>query len=458
MLEILAGRLLGPFIGVSLETFTGIIGTVLAGIAVGSAAGGRLADRNDPRALVGPILVMGGALTWLAPPLVSLIGPSVDNSPFGIVFIVALTFFAPAAVLSAISPIAAKMRLDDLGETGSVVGNLSAAGTTGALFGTFVTGFVLVAALPSRPIIFLLGAALVMAGLLLWYRLRGATEGAPALIVALLVPAIANLGVGSPCDVETAYACVWVTKDEGREGGRSLILDGLRNSYVDLDDYTYLEFEYMRHFAEVVETTRPGAIKGLHLGGAGFTFPRYLAAVRPGSSGIVLEIDDRLVELAQAELGLELGEDLQVVVDDARLSIRDQPTDGFDVIIADTFSGGTVPWHLTTREFMAELQRVLHPSGVLAMNVLDGKSVDFARAELATLDAVFENVALILPSGGLESGRTRNLILIASDQPIIKPEVAEGRFLDTARTRKFIDGARVLRDDFAPVEQLRQQP
>ncbi|MGC1207692.1 MAG: fused MFS/spermidine synthase, partial [Ornithinimicrobium sp.] len=35
VLEILAGRLLAPYVGISLETFTGIIGTILAGIAVG---------------------------------------------------------------------------------------------------------------------------------------------------------------------------------------------------------------------------------------------------------------------------------------------------------------------------------------------------------------------------------------------------------------------------------------
>ncbi|MDP9020228.1 MAG: fused MFS/spermidine synthase, partial [Actinomycetota bacterium] len=49
VLEILAGRLVAPYVGVSIETFTGVIGTVLAGIALGSAAGGRLADRRDPR-------------------------------------------------------------------------------------------------------------------------------------------------------------------------------------------------------------------------------------------------------------------------------------------------------------------------------------------------------------------------------------------------------------------------
>ena len=61
VLEILAGRLVAPHVGVSLETFTAIIGTVLAGIAVGNTVGGQLADRHPPIRLIGPALVIAGA-------------------------------------------------------------------------------------------------------------------------------------------------------------------------------------------------------------------------------------------------------------------------------------------------------------------------------------------------------------------------------------------------------------
>ena len=44
-LEILAVRLLAPYLGITIEVTTGVIGTVLAGIALGTWLGGRLADR-----------------------------------------------------------------------------------------------------------------------------------------------------------------------------------------------------------------------------------------------------------------------------------------------------------------------------------------------------------------------------------------------------------------------------
>ena len=100
VLEILAGRLMAPYVGVSLETFTGIIGVVLAGIAAGTAIGGRLADRVDPEPLLGPALLAGGVLSWWSLWVVFTLGPEVGRGPVAIVALTALAFFAPAAVLN----------------------------------------------------------------------------------------------------------------------------------------------------------------------------------------------------------------------------------------------------------------------------------------------------------------------------------------------------------------------
>ena len=122
VLEILAGRMLAPYVGVTLETFTGIIGTVLAGISLGSWLGGRLADRYPPRRVLPLVLIIGGILALLTYPIVTLVGPSVSNDPFDIVFLATISFFAPAAVLSSVTPTVTKIRLDSLDRTGSVVG------------------------------------------------------------------------------------------------------------------------------------------------------------------------------------------------------------------------------------------------------------------------------------------------------------------------------------------------
>ena len=121
VLEILAGRLLAPYLGVTIETFTGIIGTVLAGIAVGAWLGGRAADRFEPTRLLGPLLVAGGGLAMIAPSVVVAVGGTVTSvGPTEIVAMAGLAFLAPAAALSAVSPIVVKIRLNSLDRTGTV--------------------------------------------------------------------------------------------------------------------------------------------------------------------------------------------------------------------------------------------------------------------------------------------------------------------------------------------------
>ena len=79
--------------------------------------------------------------------------------------------------------------------------------------------------------------------------------------------------------------------DADRPGGWLLLLDRIRQSYVDLDDPSYLDFEYVQAFADVLDALPPGPLAVTHVGGGGCTMARYVAATRPGSPQIVLEPD-----------------------------------------------------------------------------------------------------------------------------------------------------------------------
>ena len=169
VLEILAGRMLAPYVGITLQTYTAIIGTVLAGISVGAWGGGFVADRLDPRLVLGPLVLAGGALSILIVPIVRALGhASIGDIRSTTVFLTIAAFFLPSMVLSAVTPTVVKLELHDLSRTGRVVGSFSAIGTLGALVGTFVTGFILVAELPTRTVIYSLGGLLVALGIGLW--------------------------------------------------------------------------------------------------------------------------------------------------------------------------------------------------------------------------------------------------------------------------------------------------
>ena len=149
VLEVLVSRLVAPYVGLTLETYTAAIGVALGAIAAGAALGGRLADRTDPRRWLGPALAVGGALVLSARPTVFAVGGGFRGlGPVGTVVLVLFAVAPAALVLSMVTPGVVKLRLRTLAETGETVGRLSALGTLGALAGTFLTGFVLLSALP----------------------------------------------------------------------------------------------------------------------------------------------------------------------------------------------------------------------------------------------------------------------------------------------------------------------
>ena len=455
VLEILALRMLAPYVGLTLETSSTVIGVMLGGIAAGSAAGGAQADRDDPRSVVAWALVLGGLLAMATVPLVRVLGDALEGAQDRAALPLALVaFFAPAAVLSAVTPATAKLQLSSLQATGSVVGRLSAWATFGALAGTFAAGWVLVPLLPTTWTVLAVGLTLVVVGLAVARRLGViGGRGSAAVALAAAATALSPLALGERCDAESEYFCAEVEVDPDRPSGRVLVLDDIENSYVDLDDPRRLAFDYVRWLS----TALRGKSDVVFVGGGGFTLPRWLAATVPGARSTVLEVDGKLVDLARDRLGLDDVPGMRVVIGDARLTLRDIPPRSAPVVVGDAFGGRVVPWHLTTREWLADVRRVLRPGGIYAMNVVDQGPLRFARAQAATFLDSFAHVAIVgrgrpgqAPGGG-------NVVLLGSDRPL--PGAALTRepgatVLRGERVREWAGDQPVLRDEYAPTDQL----
>ncbi|MGK5521548.1 fused MFS/spermidine synthase [Micromonospora sp. URMC 107] len=473
VLETVALRLVGPYVGVTLQVTSSVIGIALAAIAYGAWTGGWLADRRNPRALLAPALVLAGIATAVTLPVVRYAGEVLrGGAASAILLLVALAVFVPAALLAAVTPLVVKLQLADLRRTGQVVGRLSGIGTLGGITATLGTGFVLVAALPSTVILFALAASLGLTGLGLgvWLRrqdaagLPGPARARAALAVLGLVGAGLTTVAPNPCDIETAYHCASVEADPGRDSGRTLLLNSAQHSYVDLADPTHLEYAYTRWIGAVADVVAPKGqrLDALHLGGGGFTVPRYLTATRPGTDNVVFEIDGGLVELGERQLGVRQGPDLRAVVGDARMLVAGEATDSRDLVVGDAFGHLVVPWHLATREMAAEVRRVTRPGGVYVQNVIDYPPLRFIRSELATVAAEFRHVALIAPAAALAGREGSNFLIVASDAPLplaaTRARLAELRedvnLLAGADLAAFVGEALVLTDDYAPVDQL----
>src|SRR4030081_1541605 len=103
-------------------------------------------------------------------------------------------------------------------------------------------------------------------------------------------------------------------RDLDRANGWLLSVDGVAQSYVDLDDPTYLDFDYVRRIGDVIDCLPPGPLQALHVGGGACTLPRYVGATRPGSRQLVFDLDGELIELVREHLDLRSVPQLRVRV------------------------------------------------------------------------------------------------------------------------------------------------
>ncbi|MFI5806799.1 fused MFS/spermidine synthase [Streptomyces sp. NPDC051561] len=468
VVEIAALRLLAPYLGLTLETSTMVIGIALTAIALGSWLGGLIADRLEPRRLIAPALGVSGAVVALTP---AGLRAAAEWVPVTLFLVAALTILVPGALLAAVTPLVTKLRLTSLTETGTVVGRLSGVGTAGSIVGTVLTGFVFVSRWPVSGILIGLGTLLLVGSALIGWRTWGWT-GTPALALVVVAGGLASAVVPGDCDTETRYHCVRVVADPARDGGRTLVLDGVRHSYVDLADPTHLEFTYVRAVASAVDAVFPERepLVAHHLGGGGLTLPRYLAATRPGTRNVVSEIDSGVVRVDHTRFGSP-DPRTEVRVEDGRLGLRRLDPGSRDLVVGDAFGGVSVPWHLTTAEALAEVRRVLTTNGLYVANLIDHGDLAFARAEVATLRATFKQVSLLgRPADiGTGSSGTRvggNFVVLASNshRPVDLRATQEAldarhtgwRIATGAALTTWIADAQPLTDDFAPVDQLLQ--
>ena len=175
VIELVAGRLLAPYIGVSLYTWTSVIGVILAGISIGNFLGGRLADRYPGPSVLGLTLVAASVTSFVTLGLVSVL-PQFTLWMSLVPRILVLTtviFFLPGCILGMITPLVVKQALTDLGHAGGLVGRVYAISTAGSLVGVYLTGFVLIAHFGTRLIVVMVAAVLLLLGALLGNLLHG---------------------------------------------------------------------------------------------------------------------------------------------------------------------------------------------------------------------------------------------------------------------------------------------
>jgi spermidine synthase len=211
--------------------------------------------------------------------------------------------------------------------------------------------------------------------------------------------------------------------DDEHPGGTMLVMDSVRQSYVDLTDPSYLDFEYVQFFASVLACVPPGALATTHIGGGALTLPRYLVASRPGSPQIVLEPDTELTELVRRRLPLPRHHRIRIRPLDGRSGIAGLADASADLVVLDAYADGRVPAELTTVEFFTEISRVLKSDGMLLCNLVDEPGLAYLGRVVAGLREVFGHVVLVGSNDVLKGRRFGNLVVTATPTPFDSDEL-----------------------------------
>lgn len=208
----------------------------------------------------------------------------------------------------------------------------------------------------------------------------------------------------------------YVEPDRDDPRGLTVVVGGVPSSYVHLDDPLRLEFEYVRWAGDLLDVLRPDGdpLHAVHVGGAGCTLPRYLAATRPGSRQVVLEHDAAVIDLVREVFGYSRRSGFRLREADGLDGLTALADGSHDVLVRDAFAGDVTPHHLTTRAFVAQAARVLAADGVYVANVADRPGLRLVRREVATALTCFRDVVLVGETQHLRGRRYGNVLLVAS--------------------------------------------
>jgi spermidine synthase len=512
VIELVAGRIMAPYVGVSLYTWTSIIGVVLAGISIGAYMGGRMADRYPRSSTLGWLLFFSGLGAFSISPLTSLVGGAQFQTSLmsRILLITTIVFFIPSCLLGMISPVVVKLTLKNLDKTGNVVGKIYAFSTLGSILGTFATGFFLISWIGTRSILLTMGIILIVSALIfgnffrsrkalalfflflflsgflpfVGLRVYGAAKPAEFSFPTSPMESLKtfyNYAFRPPLEEETYffkesdyYTIKLKTSIKGSDGNflESLVLDHLIHSYTDLQDPLYLEYDYVRIYEEMVrwQVKKGRSLKALFLGGGGYTFPRFIDAKYPKAEIDVVEIDPEITRTAKKYLGVSESTKIRTFNEDGRwfvMNCQDKGT--YDFIFGDAFNDLSIPYHLTTKEFATLLKSLLKPDGMLMANVIDSfKQGAFMPSYIRTLEEVFGkgNVHLITLSSDYDHIGISTFVVVASPQKLdmddfirkVKGKGGEitSHVMPQDQLQEFLRDrySVILTDDYVPVDNL----
>ncbi len=485
-------RLAGASLGTSLHTWTSIIGIGLGGMAFGSYAGGRIADRYHPRRVLAVLFGLASAACVAVIVLNTLVTRWLWlwelSWPVQALVHAAALLLVPSVLLGAIVPVTVRMTPGHGPTFGRAAGGLCAWGAVGAIVGMYATGFYLVPAYGCIAMIWIIGAALLGVALLYW------TSCWALYLWAMVFATLATMGM-APAEWareagegaalreasdpsllyqrETTYGHIVVRRVSNRPDRRAFWQDSLRRGEAVIGESTRLHQFHTEVYAGLTHGLAGDRsdLSVLVVGSGGYAFPRYLKASWPESLVRVIELDPGVTQAAREAFDLEEESAIEIAHVDARYQVgflsnrrdaseREPP---YDFIYADMVCDGSVPFPLITQQFNEKIGALLADGGVYMLHVIDAPGGGrFLGAVVATLEQTFAHVCVLADRVGPRA-RWSAFVVVAAHRAFdaagcLRDYDAHLEFerLDDSKLAalKAVGRHLVLTDDYAPVEEL----
>ena len=475
VLELVAARLIAPYVGVSLYTWTTIIGVILAGLSIGNWLGGYWADRGHGEQRVGLVLLASGVLSFASLYAIAPVAAVLQANTLGILTMtfvyVSSLFLLPSVALGVVTPLLTTIAARQTEEVGRIIGGMHALAALGSITGVFLTGYLLVQYFGTRQVVF--GVSILLLLLCIPYLVRErAVRGATALAVLLGVAIVTALSYSNlfakTCKVESAYYCINVvdrTPDVTFGVARGLVLDHLLHGINHMSEPGYLVGAFAQGIDELVfaqfEADYHDNLRYFFAGGGSYTLPRTIKATDHTAQITVAEIDPEVTAISARELDVDPA-DFTVIHQDARVALAAE-TGEFDVIVTDVFHDISIPYHLVTREFAALVREKLSARGIYLMNVVDQfPDPRLVKSIVKSLALEFAHVGVWMDHVPKDPTRF-TYVISATNESALPDEVLARRGLDRGwlNVRAAIDeigtpvdNLPVLTDSYAPVERL----
>ncbi|MDC9722258.1 MAG: fused MFS/spermidine synthase [Urechidicola sp.] len=367
-------------------------------------------------------------------------------------------FSIPSFLLALISPIAIRINIKNVENSGETVGSIYAVSTIGSILGTFLSGFFFIAFLGTNQILWALSIVLF---LLASINAIGTVKKYFILSISLLIGnLLSSFLPNDNIDFDTDYSRILISESEYKNrDARFMAINGYVNSGMYLDNPTELIYEYA-HFYDIIDYYLPNNKNAIMFGAGAYSYPKHFQKKFPEKKLDIVEIDPALTEIAKNHFQFTQNSATNIIHQDARyfLSITNKK---YDAVLYDVLTSNLIaPFHLTTLETFNSISNIMTDDGVFVMNILgdlNGVGSTFLQSEIKTVKEVFPQVYVFNALGKDFEGISNHMIVgLKKKSDIEIPN--SGYFFDTyfkyLISSVNIEQGIIFTDNYAPANYL----